>query len=47
MVSVKKCSCEHKFQDKEYGFSNRVMNELKKSGTTLKFRCTVCSKVHG
>lgn len=38
---IKKCDCKHKFQDEQYGVSNRVMNK-----TTNGFRCTVCDKEH-
>ena len=37
-TKIIKCKCQHAFQDKTYGFSNRVHNETKKG-----WRCTVCS----
>jgi len=36
---IRKCNCEHSFQDKLYGFSMRVFNV----GKGL-IRCTVCGK---
>lgn len=41
MTQIKKCTCEHKFQDKTYGKKQRVFNfrEGKKTWT-----CTVCGK---
>lgn len=45
MVVIKKCECKSTFQDKEYGYGNRVYNTLKKGVTNLQGRCTVCSKV--
>lgn len=41
-ASVYACNCEHKFQDKQYGKGQRLMNEAKEGP-----RCTVCSKVKG
>lgn len=41
-TKIVKCSCSHKFQDKEYGYGNRVANTSAKGAT-----CTVCSKTHG
>jgi hypothetical protein len=38
-VEVKKCNCNHEFQDKTYGKGMRVMNlDFKKVNAT----CTVC-----
>lgn len=39
---IRKCSCEHEFQDTEYGQGMRVFNFLKGKE---KARCTVCSTV--
>ena len=40
-MAVKRCSCEHKWQDKRYGKGKRVFNEFKtQNGTGAK--CTVC-----
>ncbi len=36
-VKIIKCKCHHDFQDKTYGFGNRVHNETNKG-----WRCTVC-----
>lgn len=46
-VKVLKCKCPHDFQDKQYGKSNRLHNQMgksKKDAKTLdaKWRCTVC-----
>ena len=38
---IKKCSCEHKYQDRKYGYKNRVMNKCEGSSVT-EYRCTVC-----
>lgn len=38
---VKKCTCENKFQDKEYGKGMRLHNIREKANTN---RCTVCGK---
>jgi len=35
---IKKCSCQHSYQDQQYGKGNRVHTEAK-DGT---LRCTVC-----
>lgn len=40
--SIKKCDCNHKFQDSEYGYKMRVMNATK----TGEYKCTVCGKKH-
>jgi hypothetical protein len=39
-TTIKKCSCEHTFQDSEYGSKMRVMNSCR-GGTDV--RCTVCA----
>ncbi len=39
-TAIKKCSCEHEFQDERYGKGLRVHN-LKKEGKPV---CTVCRK---
>ena len=39
---IKKCTCEHKYQDKKYGKYKRVCNPC---GAEKKdARCTVCGK---
>ena len=46
MSAIKKCNCEHKYQDEKYGKGMRVMNELKsKQGVPQEYRCTVCGRV--
>lgn len=40
---VKKCDCEHKYQDKKYGPGMRVMNPMTKTDGV---RCTVCAREH-
>jgi hypothetical protein len=40
---IVKCTCNSSFQDGQYGFRNRMANEMK-SG---QYRCTVCSTVIG
>lgn len=39
------CTCEHEFQDKEYGKGMRVHNSM--SSDKGDWRCTVCGKVKG
>ena len=39
---IKKCTCNHDFQDKRYGKAKRVMNKCAKPG---EYRCTVCGVV--
>ena len=41
-VKIVKCKCNHKFQDTEYGYGNRVANTSAKGAT-----CTVCLTTHG
>lgn len=39
------CSCQHEFQDANYGKNQRVMNQASKKGAFPKnYRCTVCGK---
>ena len=37
---IKKCVCKHDYQDRRYGFGNRVVNKENDGG----YRCTVCGK---
>lgn len=37
---IKKCVCKSEYQDRRYGFGNRVANQGKDGG----YRCTVCGK---
>ena len=39
---IKKCTCDHKYQDERYGKGERVHNELEGA---KEYRCTVCEKV--
>lgn len=39
-MAIKRCVCEHEYQDKKYGKKNRVCNKTAKD----KWRCTVCGK---
>lgn len=36
-TKIKKCTCNHEYQDETYGPGNRVCNM-----TNAGFRCTVC-----
>lgn len=50
-TKIKKCTCEHVFQDLKYGKGLRVCNptdkEVMEEGSFRKVvRCTVCSKEH-
>lgn len=38
---VKKCKCNHEFQDKQYGYQNRLHNPNGKGD----YKCTVCGDV--
>lgn len=41
------CSCVHPFQDERYGPGQRLAVSCKSSQAgVLRFRCTVCGKVH-
>lgn len=41
-TEIRKCTCEHKYQDRAYGVGNRVFNKSGK--TSNQSNCTVCSK---
>ena len=43
MTLIKKCVCEHEYQDKIHGKNNRAMNDTGKSkgGSVKTYRCTV------
>lgn len=43
---IKKCTCEHKYQDKLYGKKMRVFNQTKQNEHEInkECRCTVCKK---
>jgi hypothetical protein len=44
MTTIKACTCNHEWQDAEYGKGNRVYNSLPKEPDTIqKWRCTVCN----
>ena len=43
-IKIIQCTCEHEFQDKTYGKKNRLHNKLQSTGSTEKYRCTVCGK---
>lgn len=42
------CSCEHQFQDQQYGKNVRIANTTSKqpSQDKIEVRCTVCSRLH-
>ena len=40
MTAIKKCVCEHTYQDNRYGKGYRVANKRRDGG----YRCTVCGK---
>lgn len=44
MTVLKKCNCDHTFQDNLYGNKMRVCNETVKDGEA---RCTVCGTIVG
>ena len=39
---IMKCTCNHEFQDKQYGSGNRV--HTKSGKIPNQYRCTVCEK---
>lgn len=47
MTKVLPCTCQHPWQDQQYGHGQRVHNSAKgKDGKTV-WRCTVCGAVKG
>jgi len=42
-TKILKCECKHDFQDRRYGFQNRLHNGTTKANTP-KWRCSVCEK---
>jgi len=40
---ILKCTCKHTAQDRLYGTDKRVHNEMKESGGTVSYRCTICN----
>ena len=42
---IRKCTCEHKYQDEVYGKKNRIHNEMNPKEVPQKYRCTVCGNV--
>lgn len=44
-MKVLKCSCQHSFQDKQYGKGKRIHNISHCKGAVVKYRCTVCSSI--
>jgi hypothetical protein len=47
-TKIVKCTCEHKFQDKEYGKGMRATTPNNKAQAEKRFvvRCTVCGREH-
>jgi hypothetical protein len=46
VIVIKSCTCQHAFQDQEYGKYKRVHNLTKKTDKSpQKCRCTVCGDV--
>jgi len=44
-MAIKRCTCEHEYQNKRHGKGKRVMNETRKSNTNnIIYRCTVCGR---
>ena len=44
-TKIMQCTCNHKYQDQQYGLNKRVHNPCPgKSANEIVYRCTVCSK---
>jgi len=43
-TKVLRCSCDHDYQDKAYGYKMRLHNWARKAEGTGAWRCTVCGK---
>lgn len=42
---ILKCNCDHKYQDKKYGYQMRVCNQRQAKGIPSNiYRCTVCKR---
>ena len=41
---VRKCTCDHTYQDKKYGAQMRVFNLTGKKEKGVMARCTVCGR---
>ncbi len=41
---VKSCTCDHAYQDKQYGKGMRVHNPIRVGTKDLGYRCTVCGQ---
>jgi len=39
-----KCTCDHDYQDLQYGYRMRVHNPIVTKSGDKKYRCTVCEK---
>lgn len=47
MIVIKKCTCTHAFQDKQFGLGKRAHNLCVKDGSNKGLRCTVCGNAKG
>lgn len=46
MTKLLRCTCQHAYQDQQYGKGMRVHNEAKVENEQVTWRCTVCGAVH-
>lgn len=45
-MAIMSCTCQHEFQDEQYGKNMRVFNEMKKTQShPNSARCTVCGAI--
>ncbi len=40
------CTCESRYQDKQYGYGVRMFNKCKERSVGHWYRCTACSRLH-
>ena len=45
MIIIRKCTCNHVFQDKRFGYGKRAHNLCAKDGKAKGLCCTVCGNV--
>jgi len=44
-MAIKRCNCKSGYQDKKYGFQNRVHNQAQNKATNMvDWVCTICGR---